>query len=603
MQEESWALCIEVSKPRVPARRLPGDLSQGGQPCPLPDLSGIVLVLLWVKGQETLSMGGSMEKSIQVKVVQGRPAENWGDGIAIPVFKGKNRERGQAFRALDRTMRGALADFLKIGDFSGAADEVRVLYYRGAAIPPRVILVGLGEVETLTPERARRAGGKLARTIHDLKLRKVTLCGVPQTPGIDVHRTTGAMVEGVLLGSYRYEDWKTRDRKPGHLRLLNVAPENGADVKHHQDALNRIVAGVEATVYTRDIANRPSNDLTPTALAQAARELADANGMKCTVLDYKKAEALGMHAFCGVAKGSHEPPAFIVVEYSGGPAGQPPIVIVGKGLTFDSGGISLKPAENMDHMKFDMCGAAAVLGTLNAIASIKLARNVVGIIPAVENMPGGRAYKPGDILKTLGGPTIEVRNTDAEGRVVLSDALAYAARYSPEAVIDLATLTGGCVVALGNECAGLFSNDRDLARRIIAAGEETGDRCWELPLWDDYRELVKSDVADLKNTAGRPASAITAPCLTSAFADKYRWAHLDIAGTAYTERNMPYSPKGATGFGVRLLVHLLEHWPSATRQPSETTAVAAGRDGRGIASEKRPRTAAERREFAAIGTD
>lgn len=504
--------------------------------------------------------------------MQGRPAAVWGDAVVVPVFKGKNQPRGGAFTVLDRALRGGLSDLISLGDFSGSFEEVRVLYYRGAAVPKRVILVGLGDPNSFNSEKGRRAGGKVAKTSQDLKIKKLALAGVPQGAGVDVHRATGALVEGILLGSYRYDDWKSRDKKPVHLRSLNVAPENGADLKHHQDALNRITASCEATLYARNIANRPANDLTPTTLAQTAKDLAAATGMKCTVLDYKKAEAAGMLAFCGVAKGSAEPPAFIALEYNGGPTGQAPVVLVGKGLTFDSGGISLKPAENMDHMKFDMCGAAAVLGALHAIAGLKVPRNVVGLIPAVENMPGGKAYKPGDVLKTLGGPPIEVRNTDAEGRVVLADALAYAARYNPEAVIDLATLTGGCVIALGNEAAGLFSNDRDLARRILSSGEETGDRCWELPLWDEYRDIVKSDVADLRNATGRPASAITAACFLYAFAEQYRWAHLDIAGTAYTERVGSYTPKGATGFGVRLLLHLVEHWPGGKREVEATEA-------------------------------
>jgi leucyl aminopeptidase len=370
-------------------------------------------------------------------------------------------------------------------------------------------------------------------------------------------------VEGFLLGSYRYDEWKTKDKKPVYVRALNVAPEDDAPLKKHQEALSRIATACEANHVARNLGNRPCNDLTPTTLAQAARDISKAHGLKCTVLDYRKAEALGMHAFCAVAKGSVEPPAFIIMEYSGGPKEQAPVVLVGKGLTFDTGGISLKPAENMDHMKFDMCGAAAVLGTMQGVAALKLPLNVVGIVPSVENMPGGRAYKPGDVLKTLGGPTIEVRNTDAEGRVVLADALAYAGQFHPAAVIDLATLTGGCVVALGHTASGLFSNDRDLTRRIIASGEETGERCWEMPLWDDYREIVKSDVADVRNATGRPASAITAACFLYTYAEKYRWAHLDIAGTAYQEKAGAYAPLGATGYGVRLLLHLLETWPRA----------------------------------------
>jgi leucyl aminopeptidase len=502
-----------------------------------------------------------MQRSTSVKAVRVKPGDALGDAVAIPVVQGKNAPRGSLFKTLDRATRGSLTAILGLGDFTGGAEEIQILYPKVKTLPPRVFLVGLGEADKFTPEKARRSGGRLARAVQSLKVKRMTLGGVPSGAGVDVHRATGALVEGFLLGLYKYEDWKTKDAKPVAFRALSVAPEDGAETKRHQRALDRIAAACDGTIFARDLGNRPCNDLTPTTMAQAARELARERGLKCTVLDYKKAETLGMNAFCGVAKGSEEPPAFIILEYSGSSREQAPIVLVGKGLTFDTGGISLKPADNMDHMKFDMCGAAAVLGTLRAVAALKLPLNVLGLIPSVENMPSGKAYKPGDVLKSLSGLTIEVRNTDAEGRLVLADALAYADRFKPAAVIDLATLTGGCVVALGNEAAGLFSNDKDLARRILASGEETGERCWEMPLWDEYKEIVKSEVADVRNATGRNASAVTAACFLYAFAEKHRWAHLDIAGTAYCEKNGAYAPKGATGYGVRLLVDLLEKWP------------------------------------------
>ncbi|HEX7880290.1 MAG TPA: leucyl aminopeptidase, partial [Candidatus Eisenbacteria bacterium] len=422
-----------------------------------------------------------------------------------------------------------------------------------------VLLVGCGDAAKFDAVRARKAGVRVARAAHEQKMKKITAGGVPLPIG--AHALTGAFVEGILYGTYRYDDFKTKDPRPVTLKNLQVVPPDDAPVRQHQDALNRISTIVDATQFARDLGNRPCNDLVPTALARAAREVAAAANLKVTVYDYRKAEALGMHAFCAVAKGSAEEPAFIVIEYNGGKKGDAPVVLVGKGLTFDTGGISLKPAENMDHMKFDMCGAGAVLGAMKAIAELKVPRNVVMLIPSVENMPGGRAYKPGDVLQTLGGPTIEVRNTDAEGRVVLADALAYAKRYKPAGVIDLATLTGACVVALGSECAGLFTPNDMMAARLNAAADATGDRLWRMPLWDEYREMVKSDVADVRNSTGRAAGAVTAACFLETYADGYPWAHLDIAGPAYNEHNTAYGPKGATGFGVRLLVHLVENWP------------------------------------------
>lgn len=499
-----------------------------------------------------------MSSSVTVRVVRGQPALVWGDALAVPVYKGKNATQGRLFTVLDRKLRGALSELIKLGDFEGGLDEVHVVHTRSKAIPARVLLVGVGEARALTVDRLRKAGGRAAKVALDLKLKKLA-CAGPDAGALAGARGANAMAEGFLLGLYRYDDYK-KDRKPRVFKALNVVQDGPAD-KEFQAGLDRVATLAEAVNYARDLGNRPCNDLVPATLAQAARDLAKEQGFRCTVLDYKKAEALGMHAFCAVAKGSAEPPAFIVLEYNGGPAGQAPIALVGKGLTFDTGGISLKPAENMDEMKFDMCGAGAVLGAFKALAGLKLPINVVGLIPAVENMPGGRAYKPGDVLKTLGGPTIEVRNTDAEGRVVLADALAYAARFKPSAVVDLATLTGAVVVALGHFAAGVYANDRDLARHILAAAEDTGDRCWEMPMWDDYREIVKSDVADVRNSTGRPAGSITAACFLQAFADDYRWAHIDIAGTAYQERATALGPKGATGFGVRLLVRLLEKWP------------------------------------------
>ena len=501
-----------------------------------------------------------MHTALNVKVVTGKPQAAWGDAVAVPVFKGKGAPRGRLFATLDKALKGALTDALALGNFDGG-DDVKTIYTRSKALPPRVLLVAMGDAGSADRTRARKAGVRLARAAHEAKLKKVTLGGVPDGAKAGTHVLTGSLVEGLLYGAYRFEDFKTRDPKPVLLRNVQVVPEDDAPVRQHQEALNRVATLVDATQFTRDLGNRPCNDLVPVTLAQAARQVATAGGLKVTVLDYKKAEAAGMHAFCAVAKGSAEPPAFIILEYWGGKKSEKPIVLVGKGLTFDTGGISLKPAENMDHMKFDMSGAGAVLGAMKAIAALKLRRNVVMLIPSVENMPGGRAYKPGDVLRTLGGPTIEVRNTDAEGRVVLADALAWAKRYDPAVVVDLATLTGACVVALGNECAGLFSPDDKLAARLAEAGDLTGDRLWRMPLWDEYREMVKSDVADVRNSTGRWAGAVTAACFLETFASGYPWAHLDIAGPAYNEHVTSLGPKGATGFGVRLLVHFVENWP------------------------------------------
>jgi leucyl aminopeptidase len=303
----------------------------------------------------------------------------------------------------------------------------------------------------------------------------------------------------------------------------------------------------------KDLGNLPPNHCTPTYLAEQALKIAQANTMKCEVLETADMEALGMGALLAVASGSVQPPKLIVLSYQGDASGSQPIVLVGKGVTFDTGGISLKPAAEMDEMKFDMCGAAAVLGTLQAAAQMRLPLNVIGVVPSTENMPGGRATKPGDIVKTLSGQSVEILNTDAEGRLILCDALTYCERFKPSAVIDIATLTGACVIALGHVAAGLFSNDDALAREVLAAGDEAYDRAWHMPLWDDYQEQLRSNFADMANIGGRPAGSVTAACFLSRFTKSFRWVHLDIAGVAWKSGR----EKGATGRPVPLLAQFL----------------------------------------------
>jgi leucyl aminopeptidase len=297
--------------------------------------------------------------------------------------------------------------------------------------------------------------------------------------------------------------------------------------------------------------------MTPSDLAREARQVARKKGVTLRILDVARMKKLGMHALLGVARGSSEPAKFIILEYYGRRKSDPPIALVGKGLTFDSGGISIKPSEKMDEMKSDMAGGAAVMGAIMAAAELKLPVNVVGLIPATENLPGGRAYKPGDILKSLSGQTIEVITTDAEGRLILADALTYASRYRPAAIIDLATLTGACIVALGGQVIGMLGNDDGLKSQIRRAADRTGERVWELPLWEDYHELIKSDIADFKNSGGRAGGTITAAAFLSKFVGNVPWVHLDIAGPSWLTKDKPYIPKGASGVGVRLMVQVL----------------------------------------------
>jgi leucyl aminopeptidase len=344
---------------------------------------------------------------------------------------------------------------------------------------------------------------------------------------------------------------KSEDSSPA-LRRLALYVDRAA-LKRAAAGLEQGLAVAHGMSLAKDLGNLPPNVCTPAYLAAQARELAQHYRMKITVLERADMQRLGMHTLLSVAQGSAQPPKFIVLEHRGGPKTMKPVVLVGKGITFDTGGISIKPAAEMDEMKFDMCGAASVLGTLKAVGEMKLPINVVGVVPTTENMPGGRATRPGDIVKSLSGQTVEILNTDAEGRLILCDALTYVERFEPAAVIDIATLTGACVIALGHVASGLFANDDALAREVASAGEVSYDRVWHMPLWADYQEQLKSNFADFANIGGRPAGAVTAACFLARFAGKFKWAHLDIAGTAWKSGK----EKGATGRPVPLLTEFL----------------------------------------------
>jgi leucyl aminopeptidase len=366
-----------------------------------------------------------------------------------------------------------------------------------------------------------------------------------------------AMAEGSLLGLYQYTPFKTVGREDlKDMEQLNIITDE-KDFSLIESAIKKAQIITQAVYFARDLVSAPSNEMTPSIMAQKAREIARKKNVSCKVLDKEKMKEMGMNALLAVASGSNEEPKFIILEYAGGKKSAAPIVLVGKGLTFDSGGISIKPAEKMEEMKTDMSGGAAVMGVIMAAADLQLPLNIIGLIPATENMPGGTAYKPGDIIKSYSGKTIEVLNTDAEGRLILADALAYASEFKPEAVIDVATLTGACIVALGDDVIGMLGTDDKLKSEIDRAAQTTGELVWELPLWEGYHELIKSDIADYKNSSGRSAGTITAAAFLSKFAGDAPWVHLDIAGPAWTNKEKTYIPKGASGVAVRLLVEFL----------------------------------------------
>ncbi|MDE2825608.1 MAG: leucyl aminopeptidase, partial [Gemmatimonadota bacterium] len=447
----------------------------------------------------------------------------------------------------------------------------------GQAPPGRVILVGLGSRDEFSLETARRASGIAVRRALKLGVSElsITVHGPggpggpgasggpdgPVAPGFALRDCAQATVEGLLLGAYLYDDFKTLDEDRPGLESVTVVTPQRAQAYEIRDGIEDGQISAEGTTLARDLSNAPGNAMTPRKLAAAARKMAGETGLNCRVLTRKDIVKERMGALLAVNAGSEEPPRFIVLEHGEASDGTDTLVFIGKGITFDSGGISIKSSGGMEDMKHDMSGAAAVIGAMRSIALAKPSLHVVGLVPATENLPDGKALKPGDIITTRSGKTIEVINTDAEGRLVLADALEYAERYNPTAVIDLATLTGACVVALGYAATGMMGNDDGLQDRVRSAGETAGERVWPLPLWQDYHDQIKSHVADVKNTGGRWAGALTAGAFLAKFVER-PWVHLDIAGTAYTDASKPYCPKGATGVGVRLLLQLVKDWKS-----------------------------------------
>jgi leucyl aminopeptidase len=497
---------------------------------------------------------------VKIGAIQHEPS----DLIVINLFEDV-RQPGGATGAVDQALGGQISTLIAAGDFHGRANETAVLYSVGAIPAKRILLVGLGKREKFNLDRVRQAAGTAARRARDLGVsRYTTIVHGAGAGGLDLQDAAQALVEGTVLGLYRFLAYKTELEAADRLEVTEVTLMVFQTVD--QEAVTRGAqigrAIATSTWLARDLINEPANVITPTRLADLARSLAAEHSLAVDVLDRQQMEGLGMGALLAVAQGSQQPPQFIVLQRNAGRQDLPTLVVIGKGITFDSGGLDLKPGDNMEKMKGDMAGAAAVLGILRATALLALPLHVVGLIPATENMPGSGAVRPGDVVHSLSGKTIEILNTDAEGRLVLADALAYATRFKPAAVVDLATLTGSIWVALGDQAAGVMTPDDGLAARLVAAGEATGERVWRLPLYEEYGEQIKSDIADVKNVGGRPAGAITGAKFLEKFAGAYPWAHLDIYGTHWTDKEKPYLAKGATGYGVRLIVQFLRNWKS-----------------------------------------
>lgn len=455
----------------------------------------------------------------------------------------------------DTMLGGGLSAIRFSREFTGKLNKTKLVHTLGRLPAERLLLVGLGKRAELTAERVRQAAGSAVKAVRAAGLTRFAT--VLHRPVASVNRSLEASLDGYLLGIYGFDLYKTSQVEEAALEEMIVLAGYDSQRESLEQAASERTVVCDAVNFVRDLVSQPCNVATPAYLADRALELAGRLGITCRVLEREEMERLSMEGILSVAKGSHHAPRFIILEYLAGEPKKRPVVLVGKGVTFDSGGISLKPREGMERMKDDMAGAAAVMGAIRAVAGLRMPVNVVGLIPVAENMPGGGAYRPGDIVRTMSGQTVEIVNTDAEGRMLLCDALHYARRYRPATVIDLATLTGACLVALGTVATGIMGNDPTLIRALVASGDATGERLWELPLWEEYGELMKSDIADMKNAGGAHAGTITAAWFLQRYVGKTKWAHLDIAGTAWEEKGRPYCPKGATGVGVRLLVEYL----------------------------------------------
>ncbi len=459
----------------------------------------------------------------------------------------------------DAPLPDPVVGLLEPGDYRGRAKQTVLLYPRGVVGPRRLLLVGVGKWDTVTADSFRQASASAVQEARTLQIADVSL-GVFGSSPIAPELKAQAFAEGIELGAYRYWKYRTgltteQTFEVERATVYTSAP-NEAAVRRGM-AVGQIMG--RAATYARDLVNSPGHAMTPAHMGEEAVALGARFGLQVTVLDKPQLAAQGFGGILAVGQGSANDPRFIVMEYGQAAEGKPTICLVGKGLTFDSGGLSLKPAEAMDTMKSDMGGAAAVYGAMQAIAGLRLPLHVVGLVSAAENMPSSTAYRPGDVVTTLSGKTIEVLNTDAEGRIILSDALFYAQRYNPAAIVELSTLTGAIVIALGAHATGMMATDQALADRISQAGEASGERVWPLPLWEEYREMVKSEIADLKNIGGRPAGSITAGAFLAAFVGDYPFVHLDIAGTAWIDKpSKPYHTHGGSGVGVRLLVEFLK---------------------------------------------
>jgi leucyl aminopeptidase len=475
--------------------------------------------------------------------------------IIVSHFEGVKHPEGDT-TAVDAALEGAIRRLIRQGDIKGKLNEMTLLHSLGRIPASRVLVLGLGKKGELTLNKIRSGAAEACRYLRgknvDTAAAAILGAGVNH---ITADEAAQAVTEGALLGLYTFRRHITKQENNfGEITELRLA---GRGLRTLDRAIERGRIVAEAANRARDMVNEPANFMTPSNMAETARKLATEFGLEIEVFEKEKIEELGMGGLLGVSRGSQQPPRFIILSYKGRDSNGVDLALVGKGITFDSGGIDIKPPEGMHEMKGDMAGGASVINALTALAGLKPKINVTALVPATENLPSGSAMKPGDIISALNGKTIEVLNTDAEGRLILADALSYAKKLGAKAIVDVATLTGACHVALGDVCSGAFTNDQRMADRLIAAGRDTGELLWQLPMYDEYKEQLKSDVADIKNIGNRYGGAITAAKFLAEFIDGTPWVHLDIAGTYYTDKEKGYLVKGGTGVPVRTLVEFV----------------------------------------------
>ena len=487
---------------------------------------------------------------MEFSIKNGNPEKQRADCAIVGVFEGN--KLSDTAKELDKVADKAISTVLKNGDFEGKLNTCLVLHQLSGVEASRVMLVGLGKQDEYSEKHYRQAVRTAVKALPKGVAHASLFLAEIAIKKSDTHAKVAQLVEVVLDATYQVNAIKAKKADPITLTKVTINVDK-ADIASAEAAIKQGSAIGAGVTVAKDLGNLPPNICTPSYLGEQAKLMAKQYGFKVEVLERAEIEKLGMGSFLGVAQGSVEPPRLIVLQHLKGKKSQKPVVLVGKGITFDTGGISLKPGGDMDEMKYDMCGAASVMGTFKAIGEMDLAINVVGVIPACENMPDAGAIKPGDILTSMAGLTIEVLNTDAEGRLILCDALTYAERFEPSAVVDIATLTGACVIALGHHPSGLFSNKDALAKELLEAGEAAHDRAWHMPLWAEFQSQLDSNFADIANIGGRAGGSITAACFLSRFAKKYDWAHLDIAGTAWKSGK----EKGGTGRPVPLLTTFL----------------------------------------------